>query len=781
VIDNVVERVDEPVVLRRQMRVEGVVQGVGFRPHVYRLATTLELSGFVENVDSGVTIEVEGSENVLDELVRRLNSELPPLARIDKVTQESLAPSGTRTFVIHDSESASKITTMLPPDIATCSDCLNEIYCPSDRRFRYPFTNCTNCGPRYSIAESLPYDRQYTTMRGFAMCAECAAEYNNPKDRRFHAQPIACPDCGPQLRLVNGTGAILATRHEGLLAAAEMIRRGRIVALKGLGGYQLLADARNASAVAELRRRKRRPGKPFAVMFPDVVTVKNHLDAADLECPLLDSKEAPIVLIRRKDQPPVDQPIASSVVAPENPYIGAMLPYTPLHHLLMRELGFPIVATSGNVADEPMITEDDEALQRLGAIADAFLAHDRPIAAAIDDSVVRIVANRPLMLRCARGYAPLSILFPHRGEPLIGVGGHLKSAAAIVTPDRVVAGPHIGDLNGVRARTAYEQSLNHLLHLYADTCAGAASDCHPDYFTTRRAQAFGVPVYPVQHHLAHLEACMADNAIDGPVLGVAWDGTGYGDDGTIWGGEFFAITGASVRRVAHFRPFRLPGGDAAVAEPRRAAAGVLYELFQEAMWDAAPSELLDAFSPRDREVVARMLSKKVNAPATSSAGRLFDAVASITGLAQLATFEGQAAMAVEHPASSASNQAEDSIDWRLELTKKGSMSILDWEPLMLNILSSVAQRRPVSAISAAFHHALAKSIVEVADAVGEPRVVLTGGCFQNRYLMEAAITRLRAAGFEPLWHRRLPSNDGNLAVGQAVHAARRMKESAPCA
>lgn len=766
---------------RRRLHVQGVVQGVGFRPYIYRLAAALGLTGFVENSGHGVTIEIEGHVDALEAFAGRLADTPPPLTRIDHTSQETLTPCGSPVFIIRDSVDASSPTALLPPDIATCSDCVREINDPADRRYGYPFTNCTNCGPRYSIVESLPYDRQRTTMRAFRLCGACAAEYRNPNDRRFHAQPIACPDCGPQIRLLNGAGTLLAASADAIRATAEAIRRGKIVALKGLGGYQVLVDARNARAIKALRRRKRRPDKPFAVMFPDAETAAAHLHVTDSDRELLHSCAAPIVLIRHRDRPLEAAPIALSDAAPQNPLIGAMLPYTPLHHLLMQDLNFPIVATSGNIADEPMITDDDDAFDLLGGIADVFLTHNRPIAAPVDDSVVRVVAGRPLMLRCARGYAPMAIPFKHDGPRLVALGGHLKSVVAITTRDHIIVGPHVGDLDSVRARAAFEQSLDHLTHLHADRCEGVVCDRHPDYFTTRKARSLGPAVVPVQHHLAHIAACMADNGIDGPALGIVWDGTGYGDDDTIWGGEFIVVAGSSSRRAAHFRSFRLPGGDAAITEPRRAALGVLYALFKDAVWDAAPAHLAEAFSPTEKTLLVRMLSQEINAPLTSSAGRLFDAVASLAGLVPNASFEGQAAMSLENAISDESTAFAYRFGRIVPENEKAPPAILDWEPVIRAILADIAKQRPVAEIAIAFHNALVEAIVDMATIAGERRVVLTGGCFQNRYLTESSVSRLRAAGFEPVWHRRLPPNDGNLAIGQAVSAARLVKDSKPCA
>ncbi len=570
-----------------------------------------------------------------------------------------------------------------------------------------------------------------------------------------------------------------ATRR--CLLPPSALRDGKIVALKGLGGFQLLVDAHNGGAIAELRHRKQRPHKPFAVMSPSFSFAETACHVSALERELLTSPQAPIVLLHRRPHPHKTHSAIHESVAPDNPLLGVMLPYTPLHHLLFNEFEFPVVATSGNVAGEPMVTDNDDALDRLGGIADVFLLHDRPIACALDDSVVRVVAGRAMILRRARGYAPLPVVMQRKLPALLALGGHLKSVTATTSGSRVMVGPHVGDLDGPLARKAFHHVLDRLRNLHDVQPVAVACDRHPDYYSTGVARKFGTRVVSVQHHVAHIAACMAENGIEGPVLGVAWDGTGYGDDGTIWGGEFIAIDGASARRVAHLRPFPLPGGEKAMTEPRRVASGILYELFGETVFADTSLAPVRSFSAAERKVLARMLAQELNTPRTSSVGRLFDAVASLTGLVQCSTFEGQAGMALEF----ALEENPPPVHYRIHVDSADDVEgvadeamVLDWEPMLRELLADIADGAPVSHMAAAFHNALIEALVNVAQRVGEPRVVLTGGCFQNRYLTERAIDRLRHAGFEPVWHQHVPPNDGGIALGQAAWAARLIEAEA---
>ena len=842
------------------------MQGVGFRPFVFRLATGLGLAGWVNNSPQGVFIEAEGPRAELEKFLLRLETEKPPRSFIQSLEASWLDPVGYMAFEIRPSETGGNKTALVLPDIATCPDCLREIFDPQNRHHLYPFTNCTNCGPRFSIIESLPYDRANTSMKAFTMCPQCQAEYDDPRNRRFHAQPNACPVCGPHLELWEGSrvceNAESPRSHERgygtMLAAADAIREGKIVAVKGLGGFHLMADARNDKAVRLLRERKQREEKPFALMFPSLESVKAECEVSPLEERLLRSPEAPIVLLRKLARPhpgPLPQerenrspitcenttadssteveqigphkgcslspgervrvrasveqnrlPLAQSV-APNNPFLGVMLPYTPLHHLLMAELGFPVVATSGNLSDEPICTDEREALERLGGIADVFLVHNRPIVRHVDDSIVRVMLDRELVLRRARGYAPLPInVLPasrwqdkqncrQAGSTILAVGAHLKNAVALSVGNQVFISQHIGDLETEQAHTAFRRVIADFEKLYEAKPDIIASDLHPDYLSTKFAkelvaqasrpvnqtQTGGLCHVGVQHHIAHVLSCMAENEIAPPALGVSWDGTGYGLDGTVWGGEFFLVTDKSVERIAHLRPFRLPDGDKAVKEPRRTALGLLYEISgdkvfeQKVRREGAPDggrggcAPLAAFSSAELGTLKTMLAKKLNSPVTTSMGRLFDAVASLINLRQQIRFEGQAAMELEF----ALDGIETEDHYNLSLVTRHPSHELDWSPMVEAILADVKKGVSVGTISARFHNALAEGIVAVAKRAGQNRVVLSGGCFQNRYLTERAVRRLSAEGFRPYWHQRVPPNDGGIALGQVVAALRR--------
>jgi hydrogenase maturation protein HypF len=791
--------------VRAHILIRGAVQGVGFRPFIYRLASELSVTGTVNNSAQGVIIEAEGTPDTLESFVLRIQRDRPPRAIIHSLECAYLTPLGYTDFEIQRSDASGAKTALILPDIATCPDCLREMFDPANRRYLYPFTNCTNCGPRFSIIEALPYDRPNTTMQRFTMCEECRAEYENPLDRRFHAQPNACPACGPQLALWDQAGNVLAARHGALVRAAEAIRRGEIVAVKGLGGFHLIVEARNEDAIQRLRQRKHREEKPFAVMCSTLESVRALCEVSELEAELLSSVEAPIVLLRRKAG---DEVGVASAVAPGNPNLGVMLPYTPLHHLLMRELGFPIVATSGNLSDEPICTDEGEALIRLGQIADLFLVHDRPIARHADDSVVRIVAGHEQVVRRARGYAPLPIHLEKPLPSIIAVGAHLKNTVAASVGTEVFVSQHIGDLDTVQTFDAFKKTLADFRRLYNLQPAAIACDLHPDYLSTqyarRLAEDASLPLIQVQHHYAHVLACMADNNLDGPVLGVSWDGTGHGLDGTVWGGEFLHVDDVTFSRAAHLRTFRLPGGDKAVKEPRRTALGLLYELFGDDLFNSPElAELapVRAFTAAELASLRTMLAKGLNAPLTSSAGRLFDAVAALARIRQRIYFEGQAAMELEFALDGVKTDAYYGFDLVASppaplrqngeggrngnAALSGSLSlpaergsggevplVIDWEPLVHGVLADVANKTPRGEISARFHNTLAEIVVAVAQRVGEARVVLTGGCFQNKYLAERTIDRLRRAGFEPYWHRQIPANDGGIAPGQIMAAAR---------
>lgn len=750
--------------LRRRVRIDvrGAVQGVGFRPFAWREATALGLGGFVANTPKGVMIEAEGAPAAIAALIETLGTAPPPNASVIDIAVEDMGTRGDVAFGIRDSLLDGAAAARILPDLAVCDDCLAELRDPKDRRHRYPFTNCTQCGPRYTIVEGLPYDRARTSMRRFSMCEACHAEYEDPANRRFHAEANACPACGPQLALWNGVGDVQAVSDGALLSAASALRAGAIVAVKGLGGFHLMVDARSEAGVVGLRQRKHREEKPFAVMFASLADLAREADFGPAEGSLLTSSARPIVLVRKSGG------ALAEAVAPRSPHLGAMLAYTPLHHLLLEECGFPLVATSGNRNDEPIVTDEDDALVRLDGIADLFLVHDRPIVRPVDDSVARMNTGRPQLLRRARGYAPAPIAAAV--EPgILALGGHLKSTIALSTGAGVVVSQHLGDLDTPEARDAYDNAVGDIARLHHATPRLVVRDLHPDYHSTRVAERMGAPVVAVQHHVAHVAACMAEHGLSPPLLGVAWDGTGYGPDGTIWGGEFIRIDGSGWRRVACLRPFRLPGGEAAVREPRRSALGLLFAAYGREALAMADLPPVAAFTPAERITIAAMLDRGVNAPVTTSAGRLFDAVAALIDLRQFATYEGQAAAALEWTAS---RDAGAAYDFPLQDGTGETPLQVDWAPALDAALADLRAGRAESVISAAFHKGLALAIAAVAARIGEATVVLSGGCFQNALLTEATVAALRAGGLTPWWDEQVPANDGGLALGQVWWAGR---------
>jgi len=766
------------VIQRARIAIRGAVQGVGFRPFVYRLAVELQLTGWVMNSTEGVFIEIQGEQGQLEAFLLRLQADRPPRSFIQSLEFSYLDPAEFHGFEIRASSDQGSRNALVLPDIAVCGDCLADILDPANRRYRYPFTNCTNCGPRFTIIESLPYDRGNTSMKLFPMCPQCRQEYEDPLDRRFHAQPNACPACGPRLALWDAAGEFLAETDDALLGAAAAVRAGRIVAVKGLGGFHLVVDARNPAAVERLRARKRREEKPLALLFPGLDDVRRHCEVSRLEERLLLSPESPIVLLQRarRSVPPADD--IAPAVAPGNPCLGVMLPYTPLHHLLLRELAFPVVATSGNLSDEPICIDELEARSRLRAIADCFLVHNRPIVRHMDDSIVRVLLGRELVLRRARGYAPLPIAIGQKAPVMLAVGAHLKNTVALSIGSNIFVSQHIGDLETAEASEAFRGVIASFHALYQAKPEVVVADMHPDYLSTRFARSGAQPVVAVQHHYAHIAACMAENELEGPVLGVSWDGTGYGVDGTIWGGEFLIVDAVSFRRVATLRSFRLPGGPSAIREPRRSALGALYEIMGDALFERHDLAPVQAFNRGENAVLRRMLAQAVNAPATTSAGRLFDAVAAITGLRQTNSYEGQAAMELEF--AIAETEAGDGYPVSLTAAgaSAGDLLVFDWGPMMFALLDDLRQGSALGTVAARFHNTLAEAIVAVARRVALERVALSGGCFQNRYLTERAVRRLEAEGFRPYWHQRIPPNDGGIALGQ-IAAALRSRRGSP--
>ncbi len=762
---------------RLNLKIQGLVQGVGFRPFVYQLATELGLTGWVKNTSAGVLIELEGDRPLLETFLARLPAEKPYLAEIQQMqaTWLDIDTVGYSDFKIKHSTGGEK-TALILPDIATCPQCLQEIFDPNNRRYLYPFTNCTNCGPRFSIIEALPYDRPQTTMKQFKMCACCLAEYQNPHNRRFHAQPNACPDCGPHLELWDSTGKVLAEHHQALLLAAAAIRQGKIIALKGLGGFQLIVDARNQAAIEQLRQRKNRPDKPFALMYPHLQLVKAHCQVSALEAKLLLSPQSPIILLKKLN------PASSPIIQPaNNPYLGIMLPYTPLHHLLMSELGFPIVATSGNLAGEPICIDNQEALTKLNAIADLFLVHNRPLARPVDDSILQIMEDREQILRRARGYAPLPLpvhLPQSDSKPVIlSLGGQLKNTIALLKEEQIFLSQYIGDLETVATFERWQTTIKDWQRLYELKPSTVACDRHPHYLSTNYAQQLNLPLVAVQHHYAHVLACMADNKLNEPetVLGVAWDGTGYGLDDTIWGGEFLSLNQTGFTRVARLKTFKLPGGDRAIKEPKRIAIALLDAIFGDCLWanlsDFNYLPCIRAFSKGELTILGTMVRKNLNTPITSSMGRLFAGVAAILGICQQISYEGQAAMELEFAIADVNTDRL----YEFELIKPTAPEskypiIIDWTGIIKEILTDLSHTVPVSLISAKFHNTLVEIVIAIAKIIGRRQIVLTGGCWQNKYLTERAIARLRQENFIPYWHHHVPGNDGGIALGQIIAA-----------
>ena len=750
-----------------------MVQGVGFRPFVWTLATRLSLSGTVQNTSGAVLIEVQGPESALAEFGRALQAEAPRLARIDAVEESELELTGERGFRIVESQAVPGEYQPIAPDAATCPDCVADVFDPANRRYRYPFTNCTNCGPRFTIIEDVPYDRPLTTMRKFAMCEACRREYEDPADRRFHAQPNACPACGPRLWFALAGGSEVA--GDALELATDALRRGEILAVKGLGGFQLSCDARDEAAVRRLRERKHRPQKPFAVMVADLAAARELCEVSADEEATLAGTARPVVLLRLR----VDagrRTLAPSV-APGLHELGVMLPYTPLHHLLLRGFGGPLVMTSGNVTEEPIAKDNDEGIARLGAIADSFLLHDRDIYARYDDSVVRLLEGSERVIRRARGYCPLPVRIGG-GAQVLAFGAHLKNTFTVLKDGNAFAGPHIGDLDNPTTFKHHHEALATYLRLFRADPATVAADLHPDYASTRMAEEWwdrGARPVRVQHHHAHIASVMAEHGLRGQVIGVAFDGVGFGPDGSIWGGELLLCDERSFTRTGHLSPVRQPGGDAAAREGWRmaisylAAAGAL---------PASPAEVLagpDVPDERRWRLVSRLALSADAAPLSTSAGRLFDAVASLLGVAQHSTFEAEAAMRLEALASAIDLAAVTPLPAAPVSTASDSPLVLDTVTLVRTLVDERRRGRPQAELAAAFHESLAQAValacVELGRRHSLRRVALSGGVFQNALLSSRLERLLRERDLEVYCNQQVPANDGGISVGQALIAA----------
>jgi hydrogenase maturation protein HypF len=768
--------------------VRGHVQGVGFRPHVFRLALRFRLSGCVYNSAAGVVIEVEGALEDIERFQECLVAEAPAAAVIDNLGSAKVPPAGRSSFSIEMSDHSASPQSCLPHDLATCAECRRDIFDPVNRRFGYPFTNCTACGPRYSILNAMPYDRPHTRMSIFPMCALCDAEYHISDDRRFHAQANACSSCGPHLALWDREGQVVADRHLAIAAAAKLLRQGKIVALKGLGGFQLLVRADQSEAVSHLRQRKNRPSKPLAVMVASVECAETIAVIGPLERRLLRSPQNPIVLLEKRFRP-CDSSTAMETradlaeeVAPRIGTVGLFLPTTPLHHLLLAALDLPLVVTSGNQSDEPILTDEREIQRRLRGVADAFLVHDRPIVRSVDDSVVRVIAGQAVTMRLARGLAPLSLpaveALAREKEcpPLLATGGHQKDAIAIWTGTQGILAQHVGDMDKPYSRFAFTKIAQDLAGLYQFEPVGVACDLHSDYYTTQWAITQNVPITAVQHHHAHAVACMVENnLLDRKVLAVVWDGTGFGSDGTIWGGEILEAECTGFKRVASLLPFPLPGAEAAIRHPARTAFGLLWLLRgeEEVLQDGDLHRLL-GLSPYEVSLLAAMMRRGINTPWTSSIGRLFDAVAALVLGAKETSYEGEAAVLLEAIANPTVTDAY-SLPLRLAselepITGDCTLPRGDWRPMLSAILADLASGMEAGVIAARFHNTLAHWAAAVASHQPIREIVLSGGCFQNRFLTERTVEALDRVNCKSYLHSQVPPGDGGLAAGQLAIA-----------
>jgi hydrogenase maturation protein HypF len=746
----------------KRIHVTGVVQGVGFRPFVYQLADRHGLAGWVCNTSAGVDIEIEGPPQALTQFLTDLKAEAPPLACIESISATDHPPDGYQQFEIRRSVAQEGRYQLISPDIATCEDCLRELLDPQDRRYRYPFTNCTNCGPRFTIIEDIPYDRLKTTMRDFIMCPACQTEYDNPLDRRFHAQPNACPVCGPRLSLTDESGKSIAVEDE-ISTAVQLLSEGKILAIKGLGGYHLACDATNKEAVRRLRERKRRPAKPMAVMMATMEEIRGHCLVSREEEDLLTSSQRPIVLLAWKDDSTV-----SHLVAPGNRYLGVMLPYTPLHHVMLREMGKPLVMTSGNLSEEPIAIKNNEALARLREIADYFLLHNRDIYARYDDSVWMVVEGKAQPLRRSRGYAPFPIHLPFKARQVLACGTELKNTFCATKDEYAFLGQHIGDMENLETLKHFETSIELYRRLFRLEPEIIAYDMHPDYLATKYALDLegSFKLVPVQHHHAHIVSCMVDNGVQGEVIGVALDGTGYGTDGRIWGGEFLVADYRSFRRVGHLQYVPLPGGEAAIRSPYRMAIGHLYALLGDEGLNAA-LPFLGKVDGLELNIVKQQIDKGINAPVTSSCGRFFDAASALLGFHGQATYEAQAAIELEMIAGG----EDDGKSYPFSILEREGIRVIQLSEIWGGILEDLQAQLSPAAIALKFHNTIAQITTDmcrqIAVETGLNRVALSGGCFQNRLLLIKTMDVLNEAGFEVLTHSQVPCNDGGVSLGQA--------------
>jgi hydrogenase maturation protein HypF len=747
---------------------KGVVQGVGFRPFVYGLAKKHGLKGWVCNTSEDVKIEVEGARKTLDLFISDLEHKAPPLAHIESVSVNFDAPSGYTGFEIRHSVAQPGKYQLVSPDIATCSPCLEDIFTQGNRRFHYPFTNCTNCGPRFTIIKDIPYDRPLTTMSVFKMCPDCRREYEDPLDRRFHAQPNACPVCGPQLELVDNKGKPVGY-DDIIKKTASLLRNGSIIAIKGLGGFLLACSAENAGSVKLLRKRKRRPSKPFAVMLTNINETRKHCEITDAEETLLKSPQSPIVLLKWKAESSI-----CKEVGPGLKYLGVMLPYTPMHHLIMRETGLPLVMTSGNLSEEPIAGQNSEALHRLGAIADYFLIHNREIYSTYDDSVTMVVNEAPQIVRRARGYAPYPIHLTYQSPQILACGPEEKNTFCLIRDDHAFVSQHIGDMENMETMEHYERTIELYKRLFRIQPEIIAYDMHPEYLPTKYAleqiEKGGLKALPVQHHHAHIASCMADNAAAGPVIGVAFDGTGYGSDGHIWGGEFLIADAKGFKRAGQLEYLPLPGGSLAIKRPVRIAVAYIMALLGYRALDGRLG-FLKNFDPVELDLVRKQIESGLNSPLTSSMGRLFDAVSAMAGIRSTIDYEAQAAIEMEMKSYQAEHEKGT---YPFSTTGDESYTIILLHDLLAAILDDLLKGCPPQVVGMRFHNTVAVMTRDICLKIkgqsGLNTVALSGGCYQNRLLLVKTLGELKAAGFNMLIHRQVPCNDGGVSLGQAVVA-----------
>lgn len=743
---------------RYKIEIKGVVQGVGFRPFVYQLASFLKLKGFVSNTSTGVIVEVEGEEKFLNIFLKKLKTEKPPLSQIYSFKVETLSLIGFKDFIIEKSKKDREVTLDILPDVAVCEHCLKELFNPKDRRFSYPFINCTLCGPRFTILEKIPYDRENTVMKVFKMCENCYKEYTNPLDRRFHAQPIACPQCGPQVELFDCKGNKIAEKEEALRRAIEFLKKGYIVAVKGIGGFHLFCLATNEIAIALLRKRKRRLKKPLAVMFKDLAQVEAYCNLTPEEKRVLVSFTRPIVLLENKGLLP-------EIIAPGLKRIGAFLPYSPLHYLILKELESPVIATSGNFSDEPIVIKNEEAFKKLTSLSDYLLLHNREILRRNDDSVIKIIGGQTVFIRRARGYVPLPIFLPSEvNKKVLAVGAREKNTFAIGFKNKIILSQHVGDIKNLENLKIFEETLKDFLKLYEFEPEVVVCDKHPFYETTYWAKNFAkereIPLLKIQHHYAHILSCMAENSLFDEVLGIAWDGTGYGDDETIWGGEFLIVRKNTYQRIAQFKTFPLIGGEKAIKEPKRVALALLFEIYGEKLFEKS-LKFLKLFKKQELNFLYQIWKKRINSPLTSSCGRLFDAISALLGINYVNHYEGESPMKLEDLFD---YQVKD--HYPIEIYVSEGKYIIDWKLMIEEIIFG---KESISVKVSKFINTLAKICLEIVLRIGIEKVCLSGGVMVNKPLVERIIKLLSKQGFKVFYHTKVPPNDGGLCLGQAFY------------